>query len=125
MFPFGTTASEPVQHVEAAQQVETPITQVQKPKIDTTLCSCVLFLRERLGVDIHGDAGTIIPNIPLAEASVGDVILLDYDGTGHAALITKVTGKGFIVHEANYKHCQEGNREVDVTRESIRGFYRP
>lgn len=92
---------------------------------DPLLCRCVQWLRERRGINIRGDAWTIEGNVKLADAQIGDVILLDYSGLAHAALITGWSGKGAIVEEANFKRCQRTVREVDLGSEHIRGIYRP
>lgn len=89
-------------------------------------CSCVVGLRELWGINIHGDASKIVPNLfPGYQGQivgVGDVILFDYNGVGHVALIMKVTRTGFMVVEYNFKRCQQTIREVQYTDSAIRGY---
>lgn len=117
-----------------AQEAEPPLSERHKAAdipnpaptgpVDEVLCQCVLYLRLRHSVPIYGNADTLKPNIPLSQATVGDVLLLDYHGLAHAALITGFGAKGPIVFEANYHACQESVREVDLSREQLRGVVR-
>jgi hypothetical protein len=88
-------------------------------------CQCVRFLRERLGVNIRGDAHTIAPNTPLGDIGIGTVILFDYGDISHAALIIGLNRDIATIHEANWRHCTETVREVSIYDPSVRGFFRP
>lgn len=90
-------------------------------------CSCVLALRVLEGVDIHGDAWTIRPNIQRSKVEPGDVVLFSY---GHAALIQDVTlsqdGRiDIALLEYNFHSCQKDYRRISLYDSSIKGFYRP
>lgn len=92
-------------------------------------CSCVLYLREVMGVNVHGDAWLIQPNVDIIYARVGDVLLLDYN-VGHAALITRVSEPTpdnilFTIQEANYHYCQADSRLISINDTHIRGIFRP
>lgn len=90
-------------------------------------CYCVMYLRERLGVPIRGDAWTIQPNIPINMIVEGDVLVFYYPSTGvyHVGVSTKVKD-GFITFaESNYHHCKPSTRTVHYTDPSIKGVYRP
>lgn len=92
-------------------------------------CYCVLYLRQELGVNIHGNANIQMPNVPTKFARVGDVVLLDYD-VSHVALITKVSEPTedmifLTIQEANFHRCQADSRTVALSDEHIRGIYRP
>ena len=94
-------------------------------------CYCVLFLRERMGVNIRGDAWTLYPNTERRFARAGDVILFDYGGVGkdHAALIT-----GFLepkegdiyvkIVESNFKRCKVTTRTVSIYDPTVKGVLR-
>lgn len=95
------------------------------PNYEGLECYCVMWLREARGIAIHGDAWTIAPTHKLADAQTGDVLLLEYPGTSHAALITGFSAKGILIEEVNYRRCRHTTREIDLGSESIRGVYRP
>lgn len=95
----------------------------------SVLCECVLYLRESLGVNIHGDAWTIQPNQPTKFARVGDVVLLDYNES-HVALITGISepeeDKIYLtIDESNFHHCKADTRVIALSDDHIRGIYRP
>lgn len=93
-------------------------------------CYCVMYLRERLGVEIRGDAWKQIPNKTIMEAAEGDVLLTS-EGGGHAALIVGFEGEqdlGYaiapqyiLVQEANYTRCKAGMRRIPWGSPAIRG----
>jgi hypothetical protein len=117
----------PVAAMPLARAVEPQeATSTPQAIADTTPCFCVLWLREKRGLDIHGDAGTIEANVKLADLTIGDVLLLSYAGIEHAAEVIDYSAAGNpVVIEANYKHCQVTAREIDLSRETVRGVYRP
>lgn len=95
-------------------------------------CECVLYLREMLGVNIHGNAWNIAANIPKDQVKEGDVVLFSYAHTGHAALITDVVQARperpeiyLTITESNYHHCTPDTRTIPLDDPAIRGFYRP
>ena len=63
-------------------------------------CECVRYLREVLGINIRGDAINIQPNIE--KPFVGAVILLDFDGVGHAGLTKYVLSDRIIYQDSNF-----------------------
>lgn len=109
---------------------KSPVVQgVAKAVPKAVLCQCVLYLRQVLGVDVHGNAWDIAPNVATELARVGDVLLMDYD-VGHAALITHITepeaNKIYLtIAESNFHHCTPGTRVVALSDYHIRGIYRP
>lgn len=112
------------------EKVENPVViGAPKPVPKSVLCSCVLYLRTALGVDVHGDAWTIPSNTPKKYARVGDVVLLDYN-IGHAAVITAVTEPAenkiyLTIAESNFHSCKPDTRVIALADEHIRGIYRP
>lgn len=96
-------------------------------------CSCVLFLREVLGVDIHGNADTINANEPINQIEPGDVLLFSYAKEDHVAVITDVIQAHYpsrpevyvTIQEANFHHCKEDTRTIPLSDAAIRGLYRP
>lgn len=100
-------------------------------------CECVRYLREVVGIDVRGDAWTIVPNVRRENLVEGDVLLFDYGGKGkdHAAVIVSFEGEvdlgyatapEFIyIFETNYKKCTPGYRKVRWDDPSIKGGLRP
>lgn len=97
-------------------------------------CECILWLRQVQGVNVHGDAWTIQPNAPLAQASLGDVLLLSYNEEHGAEIVgfdDWVTENGvmrpqtILIVEANFKRCQVTNRRIAWNDPAIRGLYHP
>lgn len=92
-------------------------------------CYCVLYLREVMGVDIHGDADRQVANIPRTDVDSGDVVLLKYSNAYHVALVTKALTTGgeiwVSVTEANYHECAVDTRVIPLSDMHIRGIYRP
>lgn len=93
-------------------------------------CYCVLYLREVLGVDIHGDASAQVPNTSMREVMPGDIILFRYGNAWHVAIVVRIVGDQFtatklVVQEANFHACQEDVREVAIDDSHIVGVIRP
>jgi len=86
-------------------------------------CACVTYIREAFDIPIRGDAWTIKGNTKKADAVPGDVALIDYPGTSHAALITEVGTSTFHVKESNWSRCKETTRVI--AKSSVRGIFRP
>lgn len=92
-----------------------------------------MFLREKMGIDIRGDAWKQVPNRLLRHAEIGDVLLFDYGGWGkdHAALIvgfegwrvegTAIVPTSIIIAESNYVRCKPGTRSIPWNDPTIRG----
>ena len=96
-----------------------PIVEKAENK-NSVYCSCILYLREVLGVPIYGDAHTISANSYPAK---GHVILLKYKGISHAAYILETYPGGVFVKESNYKHCKVTERFIAWNSPEIRGFW--
>ena len=86
-------------------------------------CYCVTYLREVKGLNIRGDADTIVANI--GYPVVGGVVLFNYNGDHHASFISAILPNGnMILHEANKDRCQINvDRVVRQDDEFIRGYY--
>lgn len=124
------TAQSPFAPWPPEEKAETPaIVPAPKAVSKSVFCSCVLYLRTALGVDVHGNAWNITPNVATKYARVGDVVLLDYN-VGHAAVVTKVTEPSeneiyLTIAESNFHHCTPDTRVIALADEHIRGIYRP
>lgn len=92
-------------------------------------CQCVLYLREIMGVNIHGNADTINPNVPDNYVNTGDVILFDYPHGYHVAAVQKVwmTGETTYIQiaESNFHTCTPDVRTILMTDPAVRGVFRP
>lgn len=111
---------------------ETPVVMSIAPKAvtqsKTVLCSCVLYLKAK-GIDIHGNAWDIQPNVSTKFARVGDVVLLSYN-IGHVALITNVAEPTpgnilLTIDESNFHKCTPDTRIIALADLHVRGVYRP
>lgn len=107
-----------------AEQIEPslppPLMAATSTENTMSYCSCVKYAR------------TLIPNLPRGDASdfkangppqVGGLVLLDYDGTGHVAVITGFTADGITVSEGNYHHCEKDTRIILLNDPHIIGFW--
>lgn len=97
----------------------------------TTTCECVLFLRQVLGVDIHGNADTIDANTPINQIKEGDVLLFSYEKVDHVALVVDVIQARperpeiyVTIEESNFHHCKQDTRTIPLSDPAIRGLYR-
>lgn len=92
-------------------------------------CMCVAYLSRVLDVNIHGDADTIQPDLPIQYVEVGDVVLFRYPKTAHVALVTSIAsykgGAKLQIAESNYRSCKPGVREISPSDPAIIGIYRP
>lgn len=69
------------------------------------------------------DAINYRPNI---SPHVGAIAIFRYPhGVGHVALVTALHNAEFSVTEANYHHCQQGDRWVSLNDPNLVGFYNP
>jgi hypothetical protein len=86
----------------------------------TQYCSCVLYARALIPNLPRGNASDFKPNGP---PQIDGLVLLDYDGVAHVAVITGFTADGIIVSEGNYHHCKKDTREIPLSDIHIRGFW--
>lgn len=86
-----------------------------------TSCSCVQFVKA-MGVKVKGDASAIAPNGP---PTIGGLVLFDYNGVGHVALIESFTSTGIHVKEANFEKCRVTERDVSFDDPHVRGYWIP
>jgi hypothetical protein len=86
-------------------------------------CSCIVFLQNK-GILIKGDAIDQVPNLHLTEAVEGDILLFDYEGIGHAALILQKYNGVWFVEEANYKEGEYTQRTIEFGDKSVVGAMR-
>lgn len=114
--------------------VESADTRLEVPSASTTTegtsntgvkCSCVQYLREVLGVEIHGDAKTQQPNITFRELQYGDVVILNYSGTWHVGMFVETTNEGILIKDSNYTPCTPRTRLIPFNDEALVGFQRP
>lgn len=103
---------------------EKAILPEKHPIQDPIVCECVAALRIKLGINIHGDADQLTPNIDKGDLALGDIILLRYGNIFHAAEIIGMDSE-YLVHDFNYRKCKETIRFIPKDDPSIRGFYRP
>lgn len=96
-------------------------------------CECVRWIREVKGVNIHGDAYTIKPNISLDAVKEGDVVLFDIGKADHAAyvleaMVERIEGVehpvALLIQEANYQRCKVTTRLIAIDNPTIKGIYR-
>lgn len=87
-------------------------------------CSCVMWLREARGIPIYGDAKTHIPNLPIIGAEKNDILLFDYEGVRHDALVLAPYADGWMVTESNFKKCKVTTRFIGRTDPHLVGALR-
>ena len=90
------------------------------------LCSCVLYLRDRLNFPPIRNFGELNPN---SMPRIGTIALFYYPiGGHHGGEVVKVNYKGFYVNDANFRKCAETRYRfiswIDWLRVG-RGFYSP
>jgi len=98
-------------------------------------CECIRYLREVRGLNVRGDAYTLVPNRNLANAEIRDVLLFDIGREDHGAEILGFEGEqllnGIVVPrfiriiESNFKRCKVTVRTVEWTDPSIKGVLSP
>lgn len=89
-----------------------------------SVCSCVKTIAPLVsGMPIQ-DADKFIPN---ADVTTGKVLLLNYHGVRHVALIKEVSKEGILVYEGNYKRCLTGTRLIswEELGDTLVGYYSP
>ena len=83
---------------------------------------CIAYLRERLGVNIRGNAEDIIPNIE--KPFVGAVILMNFNGIAHAGLIQYVLADRIIFRDSNFiEGTPRKNVMIMKNSSNIRGYF--
>jgi len=93
------------------------------PKVGVSVyCECVRYMREVLGVNIKGDAGTHEPNITFLDLQYGDVVIMQYD-VPHEGMYVSQNNDGILIKESNFRKCKESTRRISFN-EAV-GFYRP
>lgn len=105
----------------------TPIVLVQAVNgnaiTETSKCRCVVYLREKYNINLHGDADTLTPNAKLAQAGVGSVILLHYKNVAHVVYAIGITATGWVVDESNFTDsCAPDIRVVAFDDPHITGY---
>ena len=89
--------------------------------VNEILCSCVKYARS-IGVKIpYGTNASDIPN--QGTPVIGGLILLEYEGYSHVAVIQEFTDKGFKVKESNFQPCLKTERVISYEDIFIRGFH--
>ena len=102
-------------------------------------CECVRALRELAGVNVRGDANTLVPNTTFPDIQPGDVLILRYGKVYHAALaiatqksLEYIDDESFYnkavavtIQEWNYKPCKGTVRQIVASDSHIVGVYRP
>ncbi len=81
-------------------------------------CNCYLLVQAKIGRLPH--MADILPN---TTPHVGAVAILQYGALKHIAIITKISGTGFTVQEANIKPCLIGAREISWGDAHLVGFW--
>lgn len=124
--PIYSYAETPAHMPETPDPIEIPAEpRVREAPTDRVECRCVSYLRIKLGVPISGDAKDIVPNTELADITIGTVILFNYDGVFHAAVIISLHRDEAVILESNYRHCEETRRTIKLSDPAIRGYYQP
>lgn len=98
-----------------------PHVQIYKEKPD--LCSCVSYLKARLGISQKTSLGNARDIKPTStEPSVGGVILTSEGSWGHAGYIVRFDKETVTFDESNYIPCQETRRTLKRSDPVIRGY---
>ncbi len=126
--PAIVTAPSPVHASIVSEQVEEPslpepltaATTTEKKTDTTTYCSCVVYARSLIHGLPRGNASDFKPN---GQPQVNGLVLLNYDGIAHVAVILSFTKNGVLVSEGNYHRCKKDTREIDLSDTHIIGFY--
>ena len=99
-------------------------------------CQCVMALRSYAGVNIKGDAATLVPNLPFKNLEIKDVILMRYGRVYHAAQIIgfsedlgifdgAIAPRRLLIQEWNFEPCKYTQRSIPLDDEHIIGILRP
>lgn len=84
-----------------------------------TPCNC--FQYTKIFVKGLPKMSEVVPNSDYPR--VGGLVIFNYKGIKHIAYIVKVSEKGMLVKEANFKPCLTAERFIDFTDKAIVGFY--
>lgn len=87
------------------------------------VCSCVATARLKVPNLPRGDAKTLIPNSSMQNA---EIIILEYSGVRHLAVIEKIRNDGILVFEGNFKPCTINNRLIpwSEVEKNLIGFWK-
>jgi hypothetical protein len=95
-----------------------PVFTPQEKQPDTVLCNCWAY------------AKTVYPTLPGTKvinaslSSIPDgVVVFNYSGTPHYAVVTAVGSTTVTITETNYTRCTKGTRTIPLTDPSIKGYY--
>lgn len=106
------------------EEIEPIVEVVVEPPVSPCVgvyCTCMVYLQLELNLAIYGDAIDQVPNKPLEDIEAGDVILINYDGVGHAAYVKYRFPNAVWVEEANYINEQYSERAIVLDDKRIRG----
>lgn len=89
---------------------------------DSIFCSCIKTARLE-GVDIpyNTNAEDFIPN---SSPQIGGLVLMDYNGTSHIAVIKEFTEEGISIVEGNKIPCEKSQRVIPYNYYAIKGFWK-
>jgi len=103
-----------------------PVIQIEKPQTlavmwneDFDPCSCVSYLKFKLGIpqsEVLGNAWDLKPNSDTPKT--GSVILFD----SHAGYVFYSTSEKVVFEEYNWQPCAKTVRTLPLDNESIRGY---
>ena len=86
------------------------------------LCSCVLYVESRTGINLTVGFAKFWP-INSQEPQVGAVVVLAEGPVGHDAYVESFTEDTITISETNYVHCQFTIRTLARSAPQIRGYY--
>lgn len=118
MLPTRTTYERPPPTPEPDPVVEAVELKDPELTFPGEECNCYAFVENRVG-----DLPPMAAIIPNTEAAAGTVAVEWYGDIKHVSLVTAVTPDGVWVVEANYKHCETGERFIPYTKPSLYGFF--
>ena len=102
--------------------------QTVSSKSGANTCSCVLFVKQKYGID-PGSVG-LARNWPINSriAQAGAVVITRESSgynSGHVGYVVSVnTDRGTItINDANFSQCKETTRELPINSPLIRGFF--
>jgi hypothetical protein len=125
--PITATTTEPLDTPTSPEMASSSPVQAKKQPTRSIYTECVRYLREVWGINIKGNANTIVANRPMSDVTLGDVIIFKYpSGVHHVALIIGYSDAGgWLVVETNYEPGKETRRNVPTFDPAILGFYHP
>ena len=81
-------------------------------------CNCWAYTKNRVP-----ELPSMVAVVPNAEPTVGAVAVEWFNGIKHVSVVKEVTAEGVHVAEANYKHCEKGERFIPFDKYSLHGFW--